>query len=172
MNLDNTTISSIRRPLPTDDSDIDFQPVTNKKSQRKQRKSKETHVSQGISIDHASVGSDLVPNPAIEGQVVHSHGANHQIGSSSQSISISNESTRYAQTLYPFSPFILQFNSGKILVNQVKECVIDHCKKIHQTNIQIINCRSSRPISGNNHYDFLVYVQDALSFSFLLEQAH
>jgi hypothetical protein len=67
LNLDNTTISSIRRPLPTDDSDIDFQPVTNKKSQCKQRKSKETDVSQGIPIDHASVGSDLVPNPAIEG---------------------------------------------------------------------------------------------------------
>jgi hypothetical protein len=66
---------------------------------------------------------------------------------------------------------MLRFNSGKILVNQIKECVIDHCKKIHQTNIQIINCRSSRPVSGNNHYDFLVYVQDALSFSFLLEQA-
>jgi len=65
------------------------------------------------------------------------------------------------------------FKTGGVLsVNQIKECLIDHCKKIHQFNIQIINCRSSRHVGGNNHYDFLVYVKDALSFSFLLEQAH
>jgi hypothetical protein len=169
-------MSSIRRPLPTDDSDVDFQPVINKKSQRKQRKSKETHVSQGTPIDHVSA-IELDQNRAFEGRGVGDDGVNRQIGLSSQPIPISNESKRYAQTRYPFSPFILRFNSGKILVNQVKECLIDHCKKIHETDIQIIHCRSFKSTGsdngdGNNFSDFLIYLKDAVSFSFMLEQAH
>ncbi|CAF4012315.1 unnamed protein product, partial [Rotaria sordida] len=69
---------------------------------------------------------------------------------SSYNFVITNESTRFAQTRYPFPPFVLRFGSGKVTNNQVKENLIDH----------------------SNEYDILIYVKDAVSFSFLLEQAH
>lgn len=62
--------------------------------------------------------------------------------------------------------------SGKISVNQVKESLMNQCKKIHHTYIRILNCRLSKPIIGRSHYDILIYVQQVLSFSFLPDQAH
>ncbi|CAF5033088.1 unnamed protein product, partial [Rotaria sp. Silwood1] len=41
--------------------------------------------------------------------------------SHSQQISITTESTRYAQTRYSFPPFIIRFNVGKVASNQIKE---------------------------------------------------
>ncbi len=89
-----------------------------------------------------------------------------------QQVSITNESTRYAQTRCPFPPFILRFKSGKVSIKQVKKGLIDHCKKIHQIDVQVLNCRSSNTVLFNNEYDILIYLKDVLSFSFLLEQGH
>ncbi|CAF4220298.1 unnamed protein product, partial [Rotaria magnacalcarata] len=41
--------------------------------------------------------------------------------SDTQQISITTESTRYAQTRFPFPPFIIRFNVGRITSNQIKE---------------------------------------------------
>ncbi|CAF3900086.1 unnamed protein product [Rotaria magnacalcarata] len=38
-----------------------------------------------------------------------------------QQISITTESTRYAQTRFPFPPFIIRFNVGKVMSSQIKE---------------------------------------------------
>ena len=85
---------------------------------------------------------------------------------------ITNESTRFALTRYPFPPFILRFDSEKITASQVKEGLMDHCKRIHQFDLQVINCRLASSVHSNNEYDFLMYVKDAVSFSFLLEQTN
>ncbi|CAF2146604.1 unnamed protein product [Rotaria magnacalcarata] len=85
---------------------------------------------------------------------------------------ITNESTRFAQTRYPFPPLVLRFSSGKVTVNQIKESLLDHCKKNHQFDVQVINCRLSSHIFSDNEYDILIYVKDAASFSFLLDEAH
>ena len=42
----------------------------------------------------------------------------------------------------------------------------------YHTDVQILNCRSTNPIHRNNEYDIQIYLKDAVSFSFLLEQAH
>ena len=85
---------------------------------------------------------------------------------SSYNFVITNESTRFAQTRYPFPPFVLRFGSGKVTSNQVKENLIDHCKKIHQFDVHVINCRSSSNVLSANEYDILIYVKDVVSFSF------
>ncbi|CAF4372109.1 unnamed protein product, partial [Rotaria magnacalcarata] len=41
--------------------------------------------------------------------------------SDTQQISITTESTRYVQTRFPFPPFIIRFNVGRITSNQIKE---------------------------------------------------
>ena len=95
-----------------------------------------------------------------------------QHGSLSYNFSITNESTRFAQTRYPFPPFIIRFSAGKVKINQVKEGLIEHCKKIHDFDVHIINCRASNGILPNNEYDILIFSKDVSSFSFLLDKAH
>lgn len=88
---------------------------------------------------------------------------------STKKIAVTDESTRYALTRYPFTPFVLHFKTGKVTINQVKKDIIDHCKKIHKTDIQLLNCRATNVGLCNNEYNILVYVKDVISFSFLLE---
>ncbi|CAF3879155.1 unnamed protein product, partial [Rotaria sp. Silwood1] len=91
--------------------------------------------------------------------------------SHSQQISITTESTRYAQTRYSFPPFIIRFNVGKVASNQIKEGLTDYCNLKYQIEINFLNCRLSNR-SFNNEYDFLLFLKDASSFSFLLGQNH
>ncbi|CAF1590902.1 unnamed protein product [Rotaria magnacalcarata] len=91
--------------------------------------------------------------------------------SDTQQISITTESTRYAQTRFPFPPFIIRFNVGRITSNQIKEGLTSHCNKNFQMEINILNCRLSNR-SSNNEYDFLLFLKDASSFSFLLDTNH
>ena len=88
-----------------------------------------------------------------------------------QHMAITSESTRYAQTRYPLPPFIIRFNAGKVTSNQIKEGLTTFCNQKYQMEINILNCRLSNR-SSNNEYDFLLFLKDAYSFSFLLEQIH
>ncbi|CAF4961604.1 unnamed protein product, partial [Rotaria sp. Silwood1] len=152
LHLVNSSLSSVRRPLSADESEDDF-PLNN---------------------DEESRVNPIVPNPddtELDQNQKHTVNDNqHQL--SSYNFVITNESTRFAQTRYPFSPFVLRFGAGKVTSNQVKENLIVIVKKIHQFDVQVINCRLSSNVLSDNAYDILIYVKDAFSFSFLLEQAH
>ncbi|CAF2134540.1 unnamed protein product, partial [Rotaria magnacalcarata] len=91
--------------------------------------------------------------------------------SDTQQISITTESTRYVQTRFPFPPFIIRFNVGRITSNQIKEGLTFHCNKKFQMEINILNCRLSNR-SSNNEYDFFLFLKDASLFSFLLDTNH
>ncbi|CAF4945766.1 unnamed protein product [Rotaria sp. Silwood1] len=127
-----------------------------------------------LNNDEESRVNPIVPNPddtELDQNQKHTVNDNqHQL--SSYNFVITNESTRFAQTRYPFSPFVLRFGAGKVTSNQVKENLIVIVKKIHQFDVQVINCRLSSNVLSDNAYDILIYVKDAFSFSFLLEQAH
>ncbi|CAF0908716.1 unnamed protein product [Rotaria sordida] len=148
----NSSLLSVRRPLSADESDDAF-PLNN---------GKECHVNP-IVLNFDDMELD-------QNQVHSINDNQHHL--SSYNFVITNESTRFAQTRYPFPPFVLRFGSGKVKSNQVKENLIDHCKKIHQFDVHVINCGSSSNVLSANEYDILIYVKDAVSFSFLLEQAH
>ncbi|CAF0988719.1 unnamed protein product [Rotaria sordida] len=45
-----------------------------------------------------------------------------------QQISITTDSTRYAQTRYPFPSIIIRFKAGKVTSNQIKEALTAHFK--------------------------------------------
>ena len=89
-----------------------------------------------------------------------------------QPVPVTNDSTRYALSRFPFPPFSIRFNSGNVLASQVKEELVLFCKQTHQIDIQIVNCRSSRSTNNAQEHDFLLYVKDAQSFSFLLDVTH
>ncbi|CAF3731030.1 unnamed protein product [Rotaria socialis] len=101
-------------------------------------------------------------DPEVQGALPASH---------PEQISITTESTRYAQARYPFPPFNIRFNAGKVTSNKIKEGLIAYCNQKYQMEINILNCRLSNR-SSNNDYDFLVFLKDVSSFSFLLDQNH
>ncbi|CAF1037377.1 unnamed protein product [Rotaria sordida] len=148
----NSSLLSVRRPLSADESDDAF-PLNN---------GEECHVNP-IVLNFDDMELD-------QNQIHSINDNQHHL--SSYNFVITNESTHFAQTRYPFPPFVLRFGSDRVKSNQVKENLIDHCKKIHQFDVHMINCRSSSNVLSANEYDILIYVKDAVSFSFLLEQAH
>ncbi|CAF1218180.1 unnamed protein product [Adineta steineri] len=185
LHLVSSPASSSRRALSSNDSDDDFHKVTNKKT-KKEEKKKAKHRQTAASPMQATLdippcnldptSSNVPDSPRLTSSIpalqnVHQNKIDqHHL--QSQHISISNESTRYAQTRFPFPPFIVRFTSGKVSPSQIKEEIIDHCNKLHQIEIQVLNCRSSSASIGPNGYDILLYLKDVVSFSFLLDKSH
>ncbi|CAF1343835.1 unnamed protein product [Rotaria sp. Silwood1] len=99
------------------------------------------------------VVSNLIDSEFDQDQIRVANDNHHHHQLSSHNVVITNESTCFAQTRYPFPPFILRFSSGKF-------------------DVQVNHCRLSSAALLNDEYDILIYVKDAVSFSFLLEQAH
>ncbi|CAF5173817.1 unnamed protein product, partial [Rotaria magnacalcarata] len=130
----NMVIGSLTVPIQNElSSNISldgFQQVENKTKKRIKRRLTTSTIKKKRSLDQTNINSKpVVPAP----------------------ISITTESTRYAQTRYPFPPFIIRFNAGKVTSNKIKEGLIDHCIQNYQMEINILNCHAS-------------------SFSFLLNQ--
>ncbi|CAF4289771.1 unnamed protein product [Rotaria sordida] len=61
-----------------------------------------------------------------------------------QQISITTESSHYAQTRYPFLPFSIRFNTGNATSNQIKEGLTTYYNQKYQMEINILNCLSGR----------------------------
>ena len=70
----------------------------------------------------------------------------------------------------PFPRFTTRFKSRKILVNHVKECLIDYYSVIYHTSSSIFNYRLVELFVANDPYDILIYVKDVLAFSSLSNQ--
>jgi hypothetical protein len=177
LNIINKPSLSSRRILSTDESNDEYQQVTNKKSSKRKQKQLTPRQLQALNVPQVSHGDSDFPvtsEPAITQHDQHNPVLVNvnQHHSLAQQFTITNESTRYAQTRYPFPPFVLRFKSRNVKINEVKEGLIDHCKKIHQMDVQILNCRSSISTLSNNEYDILMYLKDVVSFSFLLEETH
>lgn len=161
--------SSIGNAVVSNDLSDDFELMENKKKKRRSARI----LAASTTGDTIAVPSQVIPT--VSDTTVPSTSTSirpdvtpHLLHYSNQ-ISITTESTRYAQTRYPFPPYCIRFNSGSVLPNHVKEGLINHCKEVHHLALNIINCRSPVNHSGN-HFDILLYLKDALSFSFLLNQ--
>jgi hypothetical protein len=143
--------SSIQKVISSNDSFDDFETVENKKKNKRKRK---------LATPTQSKTNVVAPpvNPVQRDDII-------------QQITITNESTRYAQSRYPFPPFIIRFNAGKVTPNHVKEGLIAHCKNEYQMEIYILNCRLSNSRSSTEN-DILLFLKDVSSFSFLLDQNH
>ena len=87
-------------------------------------------------------------------------------------VPVTNDSTRYALSRFPFPPFLIRFHLGNVLPSHIKEDLVNFCKETHQVDIQVLNCRLSRSANIAQEKDFLLYMKDSFSFSFLLEANH
>ncbi|CAF1050525.1 unnamed protein product [Rotaria sordida] len=78
--------------------------------------------------------------------------------------------TRYAQTRFPFSPFIIRFSVGNVKDKQASEEITLFFKNQHQTDILFSNYRSSTSKCSPNEYDIFLFVTDANSFISLYDE--
>ncbi|CAF4035626.1 unnamed protein product, partial [Adineta steineri] len=167
--------SSVRRRRSIDVTD-DYTDVSHKKSS-KRSSNQVTDKNDPVIINSSTARVNSVISSTSDSVNQQDIGNNHYDVSAdnnklNQRFSITNESTRYALTRFPFSPFVLQFKSGKVTVNQVKDELIRHCKTVHQIDIHILNCRLIKPSSNINQYNILIYVKDVTSFACFLNHEH
>jgi len=87
-----------------------------------------------------------------------------------QQYSVSSAATRYAQTRFPFSPFIIRFSTGSVKEKQVAEELVQHFNNHYQIDLQLTNVRQSTTKCIQHEYDFLIYVKNAASFGALYLQ--
>lgn len=78
--------------------------------------------------------------------------------------------THYAQTWYPFLPFIERFTSDDVKKKQVAEFLVLHHKHDYQAETKIANVRKYTAKCNNHEYDFLIFVKNADSFCALFTQ--
>ena len=167
------SVTSVRRPLSLDLSDDDFRLVSYKKAHKPNNGLNHDIGQNGLGLNvSASSPSGLnrttTTSPTLVLNSQSSNGVSAFVNSTKK-IAVTDESTRYALTRYPFAPFVLHFKTGKVTINQVKKDIIAHCKQIHKMDIQLLNCRSTNVGLRNDEYNILVYVKDVISFSLLLE---
>jgi len=128
-----------------------------------------SHVHQDM---ETSIFSETVPAPVIVQAATQSTSPTIQQPMPVQPVPVTNDATRYALSRFPFPPFLIRFNSVNVLPSHVKEELVNFCKQTHRMNIQIMNCRLSRSSNNAQERDFLLYLKDAQSFSFLLDVNH
>ncbi|CAF1110734.1 unnamed protein product [Rotaria magnacalcarata] len=172
-------VSSNTNALSSHDSFDDFETVKNKRKLKRKRKMMTSARLKSdvvpISVSPILIySSSNIPAAAITTDNSISNVDQHNDVTkrlSPQQIPITTESTRYAQTRYPFPLFIIKFITGTVLPKQVKEELLAHCNNVFQIEINILSCRLSN-ISTNNDYDILLFVKDSYSYSFLLDHKH
>ncbi|CAF4707052.1 unnamed protein product, partial [Rotaria sp. Silwood2] len=169
MDMIGSPVSSNTNALPSNDSFDEFETVKNKKKLKRKHKHKmmtssclqSNFVPASVLPVPITSSSNITAAATTNANILISNGDQHNDAakrlSLPQQISITTESTRYAQTRYPFPPFIIKFIAGNVLPKQVKEELLIHCKNVFQTEINILNCCLSN-ISSNNDYDILLFV--------------
>ncbi|CAF1455276.1 unnamed protein product [Rotaria sordida] len=80
---------------------------------------------------------------------------------------ITNEAQRFATTRYPFPPFILKFNAGKINDKATIEDLINYSKINFSFDLDLVGYRTSSIRCNTNECNLLIFVKNSSSFSFL-----
>ncbi|CAF0971170.1 unnamed protein product [Rotaria magnacalcarata] len=174
MELVNSPAYSLRRSHSNMSDDDDFQIVTHKRSKQVNHpmthsiRSQETHRQQQVITEENDNVIHNAPSPVTSDSIMINNNINNNIDYQQQNIT--SASTRFALTRYPFPPLIVCFNVNTISINKFKEEIINHVKTTYQTDITIVNCRTSNLKCNNNEVDCLLYLKDATSFAFLLDK--
>jgi hypothetical protein len=88
------------------------------------------------------------------------------------SITLTNEAKRFAQTRYPFSPFIIRFPSTHIKEQKVSEELCKHLNLHKQLDLELSGYRKSTAKSSANECDILLFVKNSQSFSILNDETN
>ncbi|CAF4911148.1 unnamed protein product [Rotaria sp. Silwood1] len=85
----------------------------------------------------------------------------------SSTSAITNEAQRFATSRYPFPPFILKFNAGKINDKAAIEELLNYSKINFSFDLDLVGFRTSSIRCNSNECNLLIFVKNSSSFSFL-----
>ncbi|CAF4711565.1 unnamed protein product, partial [Rotaria sp. Silwood2] len=83
------------------------------------------------------------------------------------STKVTDEAKRFAQSRYPFPPFILHFKRSKINDKAIIDELLNFSKVKYSFDLELAGFRSSSIRSNDNECNLLLFVKNSLSFSFL-----
>ncbi|CAF1306169.1 unnamed protein product, partial [Didymodactylos carnosus] len=120
-----------------------------------------SQVNNGVSVTSSStVKSPSNQRTTANGTTVNSIYNNQQS-------TVSFEATRYAQSRYPFHPFVVRFSSSKNTEQEVAKDLCVHLKQNRGLDIELVGFRRSIRKCGPNEVDILLFVKDSHSFAHL-----
>lgn len=150
----NSPARSIRRVL-SDDMNDDFIKVTYKKKRNSNGggNSNKNH--------HTTTSNNIGVEPTNSPQAAENV-TNQE--------AISSAATRYAQSRYPFPPFVIRFPFRNVKDKHVAEEICAYFKHQHRSELALINYRLSTTKCTGCEQDMLIYVKDVESFLNLFDQ--
>ncbi|CAF2035548.1 unnamed protein product [Rotaria magnacalcarata] len=83
------------------------------------------------------------------------------------SAKITDEAKRFAQSRYPFPPFILHFKRTKINDKVIIDDLIKYSNVNYSFDLELAGYRSSSIRCNDNECNLIIFVKNSLSFSFL-----
>ncbi|CAF1291804.1 unnamed protein product [Adineta steineri] len=89
---------------------------------------------------------------------------------SSNIIMITNEAKSFAQSRYPFPPFILRFTTTLINEQKIADELCKFFKDKKQLELELIGYRKSSTKCSSNECDLLLFVKNSRSFSMLFDK--
>ncbi|CAF1323542.1 unnamed protein product [Didymodactylos carnosus] len=124
-----------------------------------------SQVNNGVSV----TSSSTVNNQSTLNQRTTANGTTVNSYYNNQQSTVSFEATRYAQSRYPFQPFVVRFSSSNIKEQKVAEDLCVHLKQNRGLDIEFVGVRRSTRKCGPNEVDILLFVKDSHSFAHLYE---
>ncbi|CAF2935766.1 unnamed protein product [Rotaria sp. Silwood2] len=82
------------------------------------------------------------------------------------------EAERFAQSRYPFPPFIIRFSTPNMKEQSVAEDLRKQLKEHCQREIDFVGYRSSKTKCNINEIDILLFVKDSYSFACLFDDSN
>ncbi|CAF1522184.1 unnamed protein product [Adineta steineri] len=85
---------------------------------------------------------------------------------------LSVEAKTFAQTRFPFPPFIIRFSTFKIQEQKVSEELCKYLKENKKIDLELSGYRKSSSKCSPNECDILLFVKNSLSFSILYDNTN
>ncbi|CAF1547210.1 unnamed protein product [Didymodactylos carnosus] len=167
----NSPARSIRRTL-SQDSEDEFRTVIYKKKRNDNQfnyynQQQHSYPNKYLDIDPSY--QSVIPRTRSQRTIINSNLVQLNQQQSEQQHKITAEATRYAQTRYPFAPFIVRFSSPNVKEQKVAEDLCNHLKQSHGMGLEFIGYRRSTAKCSVDASDILLFVKDSVSFGYLYD---
>ncbi|CAM4788148.1 unnamed protein product [Rotaria magnacalcarata] len=183
--VDSPVNSPLRRPYSSSENDVseleDFEHDPNTKTIQKNRKKTKINNNHNITFNNAN--RPHIPASANQPPLQQQHTntsasidlnlsiTNQKLNTNSSSIiKLTDEAKLFAQSRYPFPPFIIRFPTPYIHEQKIVEELCKYLKENKQLALELSGyCKASTKCSSNE-CDLLLFVKNSYSFSILYDE--
>ncbi|CAF2042628.1 unnamed protein product [Rotaria magnacalcarata] len=159
--VDSPVNSPLRRPYSSSENDVseleDFEHDPNTKTIQKNRKKTKINNNHNITFNNAN--RPHIPASANQSPLQQQH-----------TIQLTDEAKLFAQSRYPFPPFIIRFPTPYIHEQKIVEELCKYLKENKQLALELSGYRKASTKCSSNECDLLLFVKNSYSFSILYDE--